>query len=240
MTVSDGKRPRVLCLHGAGGGGWEWEAWSAVLRAAGYGVDAPDLKPAAGGLAATTLQDYRVQVERLADGVPVILVGASLGGWLALAASATVKPLARILVNPVPPAGTAGWPPVRRDYPDVVPWGSNPDFHATRRALPDGDFAAHLLAHRRWRDESGAVMRALNEGTRVENHSVPTLVLSGELDGDVPPSVAGELARDLGADFVRVRGASHLGPLLGDSAPGAAVLARDWLDFVLGFARVQE
>lgn len=57
-----GRRARVVCVHGAGGGGWEWSIWARGLAVAGFDVLAPDLVPAHGGLAATRLADYREQV----------------------------------------------------------------------------------------------------------------------------------------------------------------------------------
>lgn len=234
MASVERKRPRVVLLHGAGGGAWEWRVWGRVFTAAGVDVLAPDLQPADTGVAATTLDDYRRQVEALAGEGGVFLVGASLGGWLALSASARVEPSARILVNPVPPAGVPGWPPERRDFPEVIPWGSQPGFEATRRSLPDGDWHAHRLAHRNWRDESGRVMSALHAGAAVESFTTPTLVIASERDGDVPPSVSRTLATELGADFILIPGASHLGPLLGDSAIRAAEQALAWLQVRLG------
>ena len=52
-------RRAVVFVHGAGGGGWEWDAWARVFAAEGWRVFAPDLQPAAEGLAATRLDDYR-------------------------------------------------------------------------------------------------------------------------------------------------------------------------------------
>lgn len=225
--------PRAVFLHGAGGGGWQWAAWRRVFRAGGWSVSAPDLQPASGGLGATRLADYRAQVEGLSSDGGVVLVGASLGGWLALAASAALRPMARVLINPVPPAGVPGRPAGDAEYPDVVRWHSAPDFRATQRALPDGDFGAQLLAHRNWRDESGHVLAELHAGAPVASHSAPTLVLAAERDTEVPPETGRALAAGIGADFVLVRGASHLGPLLGDSATGVARQARDWLALVL-------
>ena len=31
----------VLLIHGAGGGGWEWNLWAPVLKARGFAVAAP-------------------------------------------------------------------------------------------------------------------------------------------------------------------------------------------------------
>lgn len=44
--------------------------------------------------------------------------------------------------------------------------------------------------------------------------SVPTLVISGEADGLIPPSVSQEMANAIpGADFVSIAGAGHLSPM---------------------------
>ena len=49
----------ALFVHGAGGGGWEWNVWRGVFEAAGFHVEAPDLMPVHGDVAATRLQDYQ-------------------------------------------------------------------------------------------------------------------------------------------------------------------------------------
>ena len=56
---------RVLLVHGAGGGAWEYCLWMPVLRAAGWSPEAVELQPRAvetGGLAATRFEDYLEQV----------------------------------------------------------------------------------------------------------------------------------------------------------------------------------
>src|SRR6185437_6554618 len=89
------QRRTVVFVHGAGGGGWEWNVWRRVFAANGWHCRAPDLQPAPAGLAATRLCDYVDQVVAAANaaGPPspqTVLTGASLGGLLALAASAQV------------------------------------------------------------------------------------------------------------------------------------------------------
>lgn len=219
----------VLLVHGAGGGGWEWRAWARVLGERGCEVHAPDLAPGPDGLAATDFEDYRAQIVRHGGALrrPLLVAGASLGGLLALAAG-ELEPEARVLVNPVPPAETAGWPPRQRTWPAVIPWGDEADFESTRRAMPDCDHAARVLAHRRWRNESGRVMATAYDGVAVAPDPVPTLVLGAQHDGDVPVEVSRGLAARHGWDFVRVPGASHLGPLLGRGAADCAALAFDW------------
>ena len=102
----------LLLIHGAGGGAWEYDAWKPVLAAAGFAVVARDLVPAPGGLAKTTFADYLAQVQAAARAVPgggrVALVGASMGGVLAMKAAETVRPFALVLVSSVPPAGEFG------------------------------------------------------------------------------------------------------------------------------------
>ena len=79
----------ALFVHGAGGGGWEWNVWRGVFEAAGFHVEAPDLMPARSDVTATRLQDYQAQVRAALAALPRprVLVGASLGGLLALNAA---------------------------------------------------------------------------------------------------------------------------------------------------------
>ena len=54
----------ALLVHGAGGGGWEWNVWRGVFEAAGIAVAAPDLQPVAAGLATTGFDDYLRELRR--------------------------------------------------------------------------------------------------------------------------------------------------------------------------------
>src|SRR6478609_7416496 len=91
----------VVCVHGAGGGGWEWAIWARVFAHRGFA-----------GIEKTSFADYRDQVLEWCRGAGegAVLVGASLGGLLALAVAHAVRPAALILVNPLPPAGVLARP----------------------------------------------------------------------------------------------------------------------------------
>lgn len=219
-------RRAVVFVHGAGGGGWEWDAWARVFAAEGWRVFAPDLQPAATGLAATRLADYRGQVSgwlaraRREAGV-VAAVGASLGGLLVLLEAADAE--ARVLVNPMPLAGRSAAP-----SPAVIPWGQRASLAGTRRAIPEADDAAALFAFRRWRDESGAVMDEASAGLVPPASEAPTLVMASRGDTDVPFDASAALATSLGAAFLPLPG-SHVAPLLGRDAPATAAQAAAWL-----------
>ena len=196
-------------FHGAGGGRWEWAIWRRVFEAHGWNVSTPDLQPVAGGLAATQVRDYVDQVlywmqqagyhghngSTPEDPVPkLVLIGASLGGLLVLIASARIAPALLVLINPLAPAAIGSIAIEsrlgRQDYPDIVRWGTRRSLASTARAMPDADAAARLFAFRRWRDESGPVLRAAASGIQVEFMACPTLVLIGENDTDVSPSTS--------------------------------------------------
>jgi pimeloyl-ACP methyl ester carboxylesterase len=223
---TDGRR-QVVCVHGAGGGGWEWAIWARVLGARGFGVFAPDLLPAARGLATTRFEDYRAQVLEWCRGMSEapVLVGASLGGLLALTVVRDVSASALVLVNPLQPSGLVDSLP----SPTVVPWRSRRTLASTRRAMPDADDAARIHAFRRWRDESGAVLDEARAGVAIEAPGCPVLVFASEHDTDVPAESSCLLAATLEADFDQVAGASHVGPLLGRSAARTAERVADWL-----------
>lgn len=220
----------AVFVHGAGGGGWEWAAWARVFAAHGHAVLAPDLRPGPAGLAATSLDDYAAQVRAwvaAARGGPaggrVVLVGASLGGLLALMNRTHADAL--VLVNPMPPDGL----PDPGDHADIVPWGREASLAGTRRALPDADDLAALHAFRRWRDESALALRQARAGVACADAALPALVMASADDTDVPPAHSAALAASLRASLVRLPG-SHVGPLLGRRAAAAAAQAVEWLN----------
>lgn len=220
----------AVFVHGAGGGGWEWAAWARVFAAHGHAVLAPDLRPGPGGLAATALDDYAGQVgewiataRQASPGRGVVLVGASLGGLLALMNRAHADAL--VLVNPMPPEGLPG----PRVDAGIVPWGRDASLAGTRRALPDADDLATLHAFRRWRDESGLVLRQARAGVPCAAAGAPALVMASADDTDVPAERSAALAAALGASLLHLSG-SHVGPLLGRQAAAAAAQAVEWLN----------
>jgi len=217
-------KPVVVMIHGAGGGGWEWEKWRPVFARAGWRVVAHDLQPASGGLAKTTLADYERQVVSWCPkGQPVVLVGASMGGMLALRVAERVRARAVVLVNSVTPKGSGG-----KSFPAVVRWANGP-LEDTRVAMPDSDEPTIRAAWKRWRDESGTVMTELSKGVVVAPPRKPTLVVVGREDTDVRPIDSLAMAMRLRADVIEYAGMSHVGPLLGRRAPEVAATVLQWL-----------
>ena len=223
----------AVFVHGAGGGGWEWGVWARVFAAHGHEVIAPDLMAGPQGLAATALEDYSAQVRGWLEaarqrrpGTSVCLLGASLGGLLALANADAADAL--VLVNPMPPEGL----PTAETVPDIVPWGREASLAGTRRALPESDDLTALFAFRRWRDESGRVLRQARAGLALPVPVCPVLVMASSTDGDVPPDTSAALANRLGASLQRLPG-GHVAPLLGRQAAGAAGLAVEWLNGIV-------
>ncbi|HJW46328.1 MAG TPA: alpha/beta fold hydrolase [Lysobacter sp.] len=218
----------ALLLHGAGGGGWEWNIWRGVLAAGGIEPVALDLQPAAAGLAATTLEDYLQQARAALAAVPHprAVIGASLGGLLAMAAADAADAL--VLINPLPPSPWCAQLPAR-DWPDLVPWQRDARLASTRRAMPDADDATALFAFRHWRDESGAVLRAAQQGITVPRPACPVLCVLSTQDEDVPPTLTRELASDWKAAVLQAASLCHVGPLLGRGATAVAEQVVAWL-----------
>ena len=230
--------PTALMIHGAGGGGWEWNLWRGVFEAEGIDCIAPDLVPASAGLAGTGFGDYLAQLHAAVREVEApVLVGASLGGLLAVALAAHVPARALVLVNPLPPSPWHAALPPRAPWPAVVPWGREASLEGTRRAMPDADDAACLYAFRRWRDESGTVLEAARGGIGLARPGCPVLVIASVADTDVPPQVSAALATAWEASLLRVDG-SHVGPLLGRQAARVAAQAGAWLNGLPGFRSV--
>ncbi len=217
----------IVCIHGAGGGGWEYAKWDPIFRAAGYRVIANDLVPVAAGLADTHFDDYLAQVKAWPPvGASTILIGASMGGILALQAAEALNPAALVLVNSVPPAGV-GAPRAVKSYPSLIQWANGP-LEETASALFDSDEATVQWAWPRWRDESGPVLQEIASGISVKPPAYPTLVVLGTEDTDIPYQSGLALAKWAGADVHLYHGMSHVGPLLSRRAEEVAQAIMLW------------
>lgn len=226
--VAPGGIGHALCVHGAGGGAWEWTLWREVFEAHGIACTAIELQPAPAGLAATGLADYIGQARAVLAQLPRprALVGASLGGLIALACADAADAL--VLVNPLPPAPWASRLPPR-GWPGIVRWGADARLESTRRALFDSDEATVIEAMRRWRDESGRVLREAHAGMHADAPRGPVLCIASGRDADVSAALTAECAAAWDADVMPLPQASHVGPLLGRDAARAAMRVAQWL-----------
>jgi len=227
--VSAAPQDVVIMIHGAGGGGWEYDRWKPIFERAGWRVIARDLVPVKAGLAKTTFANYVAQVK---SWIPrerkrLVFVGASLGGILALKAAESAKPDAIILINSVPPKGV-GNRSNTKPSPPIIRW-ANGNIQDTRDSLPDGDEATIQWAHPRWRDESGAVLNTARQGIAVRKPTVPVLVVIGANDTDIPAAISLRLARWANADVYQYAKTSHIGPLMGRRTPEIADAAQRWI-----------
>jgi len=220
----------AIFIHGAGGGGWEWNVWEPVFTKAGWVCVKEDLVPAKAGIADTHFADYIAQVEAWAKShqpCKLTLIGASMGGILAQKATETLKPDALVLVNSVGPAGIGTRK--AKQWPKVIEW-SKGTLKETQDSMPDSDDATIQFAFHHWRDESGAVLREISRGVPVASPRCPVLVVLGDQDTDVPNATGKEMAHRYGADMKIYKGMSHVGPLLGKRAPEVAKFVAKWLD----------
>lgn len=217
----------VVCIHGAGGGGWEYAKWQPVFEKAGYHFIAHDLQPSLAGLAATTFEGYVEQIRAwLPSHGPLILVGASMGGMLAMKVAEQLSPTALVLVNSVAPAGLAPSRPPKQ-YPPIIEWADG-SLQDTRDALFDSDEATIRWAWPRWRDESGVVLQAISNGIPAQPPTCPTLVVLGTDDTDIPYQTGLAIAQWASADVHLYHGMSHVGPLLSRRAEEVAAAVVGW------------
>lgn len=223
-TLAFAPKPVAVMIHGAGGGGWEYDKWRPVFTRAGYEVVAKDLVPVKGGYEKTRLEDYVKQVVAWCPkDRPVVLIGASMGGMLAQLAASRVKTKAVVLVNSTSPESKG-----KRTLPPVVRWANGP-LKDTRDSMPDSDEKTILWAWKKWRDESGAVMEALSAGPQVPPFKAPVLVVIGQNDTDIPPEKSRRLAARYKADLHEYQSMSHVGPLLSTRAEEVAGSVVAWL-----------
>jgi pimeloyl-ACP methyl ester carboxylesterase len=219
----------VVMIHGAGGGGWEYDIWKPVFQRAGYSVIARDLNLIDNDYAATQFDDY---LDQVISWTPkqgrLIYISASMGGILALKANERRQPNAVILVDCVVPAEVGNRTSQKPNLP-IVRWANGP-LKDTEDAMPDSDRKTILSAWHQWRDESGTVINQILAGIPVEKPKCRVLAILAEADTDIPHATGLALAKWAGADVKSYPKMSHVGPLVSRKAKQVARFAADWID----------
>ena len=205
--------PACLALHGLGGGPYEMGPLLDALRAVGLRVDAPVLPGhdrTTKVMPASRWQDWAAAAEAAFDelaaaaGGPVVVLGFSTGGTLALRL-ATRRPVARlVLLAPFMAIRYTGLIPVRpasylRHLARLLP-----DLPRRPPAVRDAEmrrWAAGNDGFRTFNVEATISALELIDLAKSLVHEIntPTLIIQGALDTVVEPANAHWLYRQLGA-----------------------------------------
>ena len=225
----------LVFLHGVGGGHHAWDAQLPFFAANGYGAHAWD-QPGYGESA--TVEPYDLEqvaaallrlIEKLDDG-PVVLVGHSMGGFIAqefhARSPAHVKGLALCFTSAAFGGGGSAF---AREFID-----------ARIRPLDEGktmaDIAAQLMPAMRGAQSDPAglalaerimgrvppdtyrkaitLLTTFDRREKLAQINVPTLLVAGTDDKVAPASVMERMkAKIPAAEFVLLEGCGHLGPM---------------------------
>jgi pimeloyl-ACP methyl ester carboxylesterase len=224
----------LLFLHGVGGGHHAWDGQLPYFSARGYAAHAWD-QPGYGHSPAVEpydLEQVSAALKRLIDslGEPVVLVGHSMGGFIAQETYARYPEAVKALVLSFtsPAFGRKSGEFARQ-------------FIAARVGLLDagktmGEIAAQLMPAMRGSKSDPAglaqaervmseippetyrkavtLLTTFERRADLKDISVPTLVLAGSDDKTAPPAVMERMAKEIpGADYAVLQGCGHLGPM---------------------------
>ncbi len=211
-ACSDPPRPSCLVLHGLGGGAYELAPIIAAMEAEGLRVSAPVLPGHEGPgpvMPSSSWRDWAATVEAAYDelaavGAPVVIIGFSTGGTLALYL-AERRPVARLVL-------LAPFLAIR--FSHLIPLRPSTYLRHVARVMPNlprRPSAVRDPEMRRWADAAAcyrtfslaSTLSALELIEEVKplvpRIKVPTLIIQGRLDTVVEPRNATWLRDHLGA-----------------------------------------
>jgi pimeloyl-ACP methyl ester carboxylesterase len=213
-----------------------WSVWQDALAHAGWASYAIDLRghgtSAPVDLSHTSMHDYAADVLMLAEQLrrPPILIGWSMGGLVAMLASASADAVACVGLAPSAPARAIDEAVSLRvgeftaeEYGIV---SHDPD---DQPAMPDLDREERLIALASLGKESRLARDERQRGIVIESLPCPWLIVTGADDRQWPRGRYDDLS--LPATHLSVAGASHWGLVLNRRALQTAIPSiLNWLD----------
>lgn len=209
---------QALFIHDQGGGSWEWCVWAEIFEQYQFETHTITLEPSKAGEKNTSSSDYAQQLIDYIDNHKLkqpILVGAGMGGKLALKLYHQVNPSALILINPLG-SETFSRPLDEIDFTSVIFDQHDPN-NDPRSPGPEefhNDNAKQQLSRQEKPNKLG--------GSEIPDIYCPCLLLIGEQSNVVPPETGNELAEKLNAEVISFGGVNHISALLGIEAKAIA------------------
>ena len=237
----------LVFLHGIGGGHHAWDAQLPFFAARGYGAHAWD-QPGYGESA--PVEPYDLEqicaalvrlIEALDDG-PVVLVGHSMGGFVAQETHARhpehVKGLALGFTSPAfGGTGSAFARQFIKERLKPLDEGKTmaevaaklmPSMRGTRSEAGGLAHAERIMggiSYQTYR-KAVALLTTFDRRERLPHIAVPTLLVAGSDDKVAPAPIMERMAAKIpGADFVVLEGCGHLGPMDQPDRFNAALLS---------------
>ncbi len=224
----------LLFLHGVGGGHHAWDAQLPYFSERGYPAHAWD-QPGYGHSPAVEpydLEQISASLKRLIDvlGEPVVLVGHSMGGFIAQETYArypgSVKALVLSFTSPAF-GGKSGEFARQFIAERIGPLDAGKTMAEIASQLmprlrgsgsaPGGVAHAERVMSEVPPETYRKAVQLLTTFDRrhdLRKIAVPTLVLAGSEDKTAPPQVMGRMAKEIpGAQYVVLEGCGHLGPM---------------------------
>jgi 3-oxoadipate enol-lactonase len=226
---------QLLFLHGLGGGHHAWDRQLPFFAERGYACHAWD-QPGYGASPMVEPYDFEqisAALKRLIESLgsePVILVGHSMGGFVAQDAYARYPELVKALVLGFtsPGFGERGGDFARQfvaarvgalDQGKTMRELATQLMPTMRGAISSNDGLAHAqdvmsgIAPATYR-KAVELLTTFDGRMNLKNISVPALLIAGSDDKTAPPEVMQRMAREIrGAEFVVLKGCGHLGPM---------------------------
>jgi 3-oxoadipate enol-lactonase len=225
----------LLFLHGLGGGHHAWDRQLPFFAARGYAAHAWD-QPGYGHsplVEPYDLEQVSEALRRLIEslgGEPVILVGHSMGGFVAQAAYARFPQLVKALVLGFtsPGFGDRGGEFARQfiaarigalDQGKSMPELAAQLMPAMRGQISDPAGLAHAqsimagIAPATYR-KAVQLLTTFDGKKHLENIAIPALLIAGSDDKTAPPEIMQRMGKEIArSEFVVLRGCGHLGPM---------------------------
>jgi pimeloyl-ACP methyl ester carboxylesterase len=225
----------LLFLHGLGGGHHAWDRQLPFFSGRGYACHAWD-QPGYGhspALEPYDLEQVAAALKRLIESLgsgPVVLVGHSMGGYIAQETYARFPQLVKALVlGFTSPAFSERGSEFAREFiaARVGPLDEGKSMAelaallmpAMRGAISNAEGVAHAqkimsgIAPQTYR-KAVELLTTFDRRAELKNISVPTLLVAGSDDKTAPPKVMDRMAREIPkAEFVVLKGCGHLGPM---------------------------
>lgn len=244
----------IIFIHGAWAGGWFFKRWSAAFASEGWSAKAITLPGHGPGEdpAGWSLLDYADEVEESVwQPERTVLVGHSMGGWVAMKVLERLPLAATVLLSPVPPRGlnTAVTTALTKASPGAAVksiifgrpqslsekvvrmacFNESSEEDAIKRfianSMPESPKALREIAKLGWRLPGKVRIRK----RKLKKAGGYKLIVASEGDFFVKPGDLEDTARLLGAETIKLKTYPHCYPYI-DKGAAVRELVRDRLE----------